>query len=89
MTSQMLLVLVAFVNLFVSVFNVLLIVRVVMSYFVSPHNRFFGVMVGLTEPVLAPVRRLLPQSGMVDWAPLVTFFLLQGLRYLIDRLLGL
>jgi len=45
-------------------------------------------MVSLTEPILAPVRRLLPQGGMVDWAPLVTFFLLQGLRYLVDRLIG-
>ena len=83
-----LLVAVAFINLFVSVFNVLLVIRVLMSYFVSPHNQFYLLMVSLTEPVLAPVRRVLPQGGMVDWAPLVTFFLLQGLRFLVDRLIG-
>ena len=86
--SNVLLVLVAFINLFVSVFNVILVIRVLMSYFVSPHNQFYVLMVSLTEPILAPVRRLLPQGGMVDWAPLVTFFLLQGLRYLVDRLVG-
>jgi YggT family protein len=85
---MILLVLVAFVNLFVSIFNVLLIARVVMSYFVSPHNRLFSGLVSMTEPVLAPVRKVLPATPGVDWAPLAAFFLLQGLRYLIDRLLG-
>jgi YggT family protein len=83
-----LLILVAFINLFVSVFNVLLVIRVLMSYFVSPQNQFYLLMVSLTEPVLAPVRKVLPQGGMVDWAPLATFFLLQGLRYLVNRLIG-
>jgi len=44
--------------------------------------------VNLTEPVLAPVRRLLPKFSGLDLAPLVTFFLLQGLDYAVHWLLG-
>jgi len=73
-------VLLTFVDLFVSVFNVLLVVRVVMSFFAGPDNRFYGGLVTLTEPVLAPVRRLLPQTAGIDLAPLAAFFLLQGVQ---------
>jgi YggT family protein len=29
-----------------------------------------------TEPVLAPIRRFLPQRGPLDWSPIVAFILL-------------
>jgi YggT family protein len=81
-------VLLTFVDLFVAIFNILLIVRVVMSYFVSPANGFFAWLVGCTEPVLAPVRKLLPNTPGIDLAPLVAFFLLQGLQYLAHMLIA-
>jgi YggT family protein len=37
-------------------------------------------LVALTEPMLAPIRRLLPQTGMIDFSPLV---LLLGLGILL------
>lgn len=82
-------VLLQFIALFVSTFNLLLLIRVVMSW-VAPGstNSFVRLIYDLTEPVLAPVRKLLPGSGMIDLSPLVTFFLLQGLQLLAFRLLG-
>ena len=82
------LVLLEFIDLFVGIFNFILIIRVVLSYFVSPDNRLFGVLVSITEPVLSPVRRVLPATSGIDWAPLAVFFLLQGLRYAAHALLG-
>jgi YggT family protein len=83
-----LLVLLTFIDLFVTVFNVLLIVRVISSYFVKPGSRFFAWIVNITEPLLAPVRRVLPQYPGLDLAPLATFFLLQGLDWLAHKLVG-
>ncbi len=74
-------VLLTFVDLFVVVFNMLLIVRVVSSYVARPDGRWFGGLVSMTEPVLGPVRRVLPKTPGIDFAPLVVFFLLQGLQY--------
>jgi YggT family protein len=79
----------AFIDLFVTVFNILLIIRVISSYVVKPGNRFFAWIVGVTEPVLAPVRQLLPQTPGLDLAPLVTFFLLQGVQFAAHKLAGL
>jgi len=60
-----------FTDLFVMVFTVLLIVRVVASYIANPGGQFFRSLVGLTEPVIAPVRKALPQTPGLDLAPLV------------------
>ena len=81
-------VLLNFIDIFVSVFNILLIARVVASYLMSPTNSFYVWLVNITEPLMWPVRKVLPQSGPVDWAPLVTFFLLQGLQYAVHALIG-
>ena len=41
----------------------------------------------LTEPVLAPLRRLIPPLGGLDLSPVVALILLEVLRWLISRLL--
>lgn len=84
-----LVILLNFIDLFVFVFDILLVTRVLLSYFANPEWRFWIGLVNLTEPVLAPVRRFMPGQGMgVDFAPLVTFFLLEGLQYLVHSLTG-
>ena len=77
---------VQFVDLFVSIFEILLIVRVVSSYVARPDGRFYNGLVNITEPVLAPVRGLLPKMPGLDMAPLVVFFLLQLGQYAVHAL---
>ena len=80
---------VTFILLFVEVFNVLIIIRVLMSW-IYPHpeaNRFSRLVFDLTEPVLGPVRKLLPRTQFLDLSPIVTFFLLQAVAYFAPRLL--
>jgi len=51
--------------------------RMVMSW-VDPtgRNRVSTLLFQATEPLLAPVRRMLPQSGMIDWSGFVVLILL-------------
>lgn len=77
------LVLLTFADLFIFVFNVLILARVIISYIALPGNRWYDGLVSLTEPVLAPVRRLMPKVPGVDLAPLATFFALQGVQLLL------
>ena len=77
-----------FIDLFVFVFNLLLIARVLLSYFVQPQNSFFQSLINLTEPLLVPIRMLLPKTAGVDFAPLATFFLLQGIQAIAHNLLN-
>ena len=56
---------------------VLVFARMLMSW-IDPagRNQVSAFLFQTTEPILAPVRRILPQSGMIDWSGfLVLIFL--------------
>jgi YggT family protein len=42
----------------------------------------------LTEPMLRPIRRMLPNLGGIDISPIILLLLLQALRILVDRTLA-
>ncbi|HEX5003708.1 MAG TPA: YggT family protein [Gemmatimonadales bacterium] len=76
------------VNGAVSILILALVVRVVASWFgIGAYNRFFRPVILLTEWLVAPIRRLLPPMGMVDWSPLVAWLALLLLRSLLLGLL--
>jgi YggT family protein len=56
----------------------LVIIRVVMSWFVSPYSRnpVVEVVRRITDPILRPVASLVPNMGGIDISPLVVFFLI-------------
>lgn len=77
---------VSFINLFAFVFNIILLARVVWSWFnPSPEGGLGALLFDLTEPVLAPVRAILPKSQMIDFSPLVVFIALQLITELVNR----
>lgn len=56
------------------VYSFILLARVLTSWFqVDPYNPVIRILYQLTEPLLAPIRRLLPQTGMMDFSPIVAF----------------
>jgi len=61
-----------------------IIARVLMSWFnPNPYNPIVDAIYRLTEPVLSPIRRLLPPMGGFDLSPLVVFFILMFLQNII------
>ncbi|HET7274007.1 MAG TPA: YggT family protein [Longimicrobiaceae bacterium] len=58
------------------IFKWLIIVRAVMSWFVSPatDNPLVRAIRTLTDPILRPLSDLLPDMGGVDLSPVVAFF---------------
>jgi len=61
-----------------------IIARAIMSWFSPrPTNRLAIILYQVTEPVLSPLRRIIPRVGMIDLTPLAAIMLLQ----LIVRLL--
>jgi YggT family protein len=61
-----------FLEILVLVLWLLVLGRVLVSW-VDPlgRNSVSRYIVALTEPMLAPIRRVLPQAGMFDWSPLI------------------
>ncbi len=66
-----------FLRLLFLALYVVLLGRVIMSWvnprFDSPVGRF---LFETTEPILQPIRRVLPPMGMIDFSPIVAFLLL-------------
>ena len=69
----------------VTVFIVVLFLRVVLSWFPPPSGgaaTFYRILLDLTEPVLAPLRRMIPPIGMLDLSVtvlLVFLFIVRGI----------
>ena len=49
--------------------------------------QIYGLMGQVTEPILAPLRRILPTFGMFDFSPLVAIIILQIVRSVLVRAL--
>ena len=52
-------------------------IRVVLSWIgYDPSNPFHSVIHEVTEPILAPIRQIMPRIGMFDLSPMVALFAL-------------
>lgn len=59
-------------------------IRAVISW-VAPGqaNALTNVLYQITEPILSPLRRVIPRFGMLDFTPLVAIILLQLITWLL------
>jgi YggT family protein len=64
--------------LLITVYQVILFLRVMLTWFrIDPYtNPFARILYTLTEPLLEPIRAILPSTGMIDFSPLVAFLVL-------------
>ena len=61
-----------------------LIVRIISSWFgMSPYSRWIRWSYQLTEPILAPLRRVVPTIGVIDITPIVAWFLIGIVQWLV------
>ena len=63
----------------VNAYTVVLFVYALVSWFPGARGRWVGYLAAVVEPVLAPVRRVIPPIGGLDMAFLVVILLLQFL----------
>ncbi|MBA2733784.1 MAG: YggT family protein [Acidobacteria bacterium] len=57
--------------------SLLIFMRIVFSWGASSENRVLRFLIKVTEPVLAPARRIIPPLGMFDISPIVVLLLIQ------------
>lgn len=75
-----------FLEILVLVLWLLVLGRVLVSW-IDPmaRNSVSRYLVAFTEPMLAPIRRLLPQTGMMDFSPLILMLGLGVLLRFVSR----
>ena len=77
-------VLVMLVRWIFGVLRLALIVRIVSSWFgMSPYSRWIRWSFQLTDPILGPLRQVVPTIGVIDITPLIAWFLLGILQWIV------
>lgn len=81
--------LISFVEVFLQIMSLLILVRVLISWFpIDPSNPIIRILFQLTEPILAPFRRVIPRIGMFDLSPLAALLVIQFLQSSIPAMLA-
>ena len=73
-----------FIRILLDVLTMLVLLRVVVSWYL-PHSTNILVVIlhRVTEPIMAPLRRIIPRVGMFDLTPLAAIILLQLIYFLL------
>lgn len=66
---------------FISVYEWVVIISVLMSWFIrDPYHPLRQGVDNLVRPLLDPIRRVMPSTGMFDFSPIVLLLLLRFVR---------
>ncbi len=79
--------LVLFINSLAQLLVLLVIVSVILSYFMDPYHPIRRSIDGVVQPMLDPIRRVVPLIGALDLSPLILIILIQIVANLLIRLL--
>jgi YggT family protein len=61
-------------------------VDVILSYFLPPYNPIRAFLDRIVEPLLSPIRRVLPTMSGIDFSPMVLIILLQVLDSVVSSI---
>jgi YggT family protein len=75
------------VSYFFQLLTLLVLVAAILSFFMPPYHPVREFVDRLVDPMLRPIRRILPPMGGLDFSPVVLIILLQVVGGLITRLL--
>jgi YggT family protein len=79
--------LITIVDLVVRILSLVVIVYVFLGYFMSPFHPIRETLNRIVEPLLGPIRRVVPMIGMLDLSPLILLILIQVLGQIVISIL--
>ena len=81
--------LVSFVNTLATILSIAIVGRTLVSWVnLGNDHPVVVIVVQVTEPILGPIRRLLPKTGDLDFSPIVAIVGLFLIRFVIGKLAG-
>lgn len=73
-----------FINLLFQILSWAIIIRILLSWVrIDPYHPLIRLLDQITEPILAPLRNILPSAGGLDFSPIVAIVLLSLLQRLV------
>jgi YggT family protein len=81
--------LITFFQLLFQILWIAIFARIILSWVDQGGQwRITQILLEITEPILAPIRRIMPNMGMLDLSPMVAILLLQLLSRVLVSALG-
>jgi YggT family protein len=81
--------LVQLIGLMANLLTILIFVWVILSWIMPPYNPVREALNRIVEPMLAPIRRIIPMAGMIDFSPMILMILIEIIaRFLINILIS-
>jgi len=67
-----------FIGILCNILSFAIFVRALLSWLpIGANNPLVSIIYQMTEPIMAPLRRIIPRIGMMDLTPIVAIVLLQ------------
>lgn len=78
----------SFISFLCNALAIIIFVRAILSWFaISPYDPIMVFLYRITEPILAPLRRIIPRIGMIDITPVIAIIILVLIPQLLARLI--
>jgi YggT family protein len=72
-------------NTFIGFYEIALLIRVVLSWVPhNPYNQAIRFLYKITDPVLNPIRKLIPPFKGIDFSPAIVFL---GLEFIVKQII--
>jgi YggT family protein len=80
---------ISFIHILATVLVIAIIIRALMSWIMPQDGSgLTRVLLDITEPILAPIRRVLPPVAGIDFSPILAMILVQLVSQLVTQLLA-
>jgi YggT family protein len=77
-----------FINMLALLLTLLVFVYILSTWVFPPFHSFRRTIASIVEPMLAPIRRVIPPVGMIDFSPFIFLIIVQVLATILIGLLG-
>ncbi len=75
-------------DLLFQILTLAIIIRALLSWFnLPPTNPLVNLLYDITEPILSPLRRIVPRIGMIDITPIVAIILMNFINQMLQTVL--
>jgi YggT family protein len=75
------------IGLLANVLTILVIIWVIVTWILPPFHPLRDALDRIIDPMLAPIRRVLPATGMIDLSPMILIILIEVVSGILTRLL--
>jgi YggT family protein len=81
-------ILISVVHILAKLAFILVLTSVVLSYFMNPYHPVRQAIDRIVNPLLSPIRKIVPPIANIDFSPIVLILLIQLVEYLLVMLLN-